>query len=458
VLQERFPDTVANQPELLAYHFTQAGLAAPAISYWHRAGKRAGERSANVEAIAHLRQGLSLVPALPDTKRLAEELALQIAIGGPLTAIKGYSSQEVERTYLRARELAEQLGRSRELFPVLRGLWNCYYARGEFLRGHDLAERLVKLAEEEEPLRCALARRALGSTLFFLGRFSEARGQLDQAIAFDEAAAASENRRAHVVLYADSPGVIGRLHLSCIEWLIGFPDRALETLNAGLALGEVLAHAQFLSLALSFASIVHQWRGEFEVARRRAEKAIAAARQHGLAARLAVGTICRGAALAHLGQYQEGIAELHAGFACWHGTGARLYDTMWLGFTAEAHAAVGQFDAAFAALDRATEMAAATAEFFYQAELHRLRGALHQKKGDSTEAQHWLNEAINFAHGQASRSLELRAAMSMARLWSDQGKQQQARDLLAPVYGWFTEGFDTLDLKQAKTLLDELAS
>jgi class 3 adenylate cyclase/predicted ATPase len=458
VLQERFPDSVANQSELLAHHFTQAGLAAQAIPYWRRAGERARERSANVEAIAHFSEGLRLVATLPDTnERVAEELALQMAIGGALTAIKGYSAQEVERAYLRARELCEQLGRSSELFPVLRGLWNCCFTRGQLLRARDLAERIVGLADEDEPMRRALASRALGSTLFFLGRFGEARGHLDQAIAFDEAAAVSRNRHANILLYADSPGVIGRLHLSCIEWLLGFPDRALATLNAGLNLAQSLGHAQFLALALSFAAIVHQWRGEFEVARRRAETAIAVAREHRLAARLAIGTICRGAAIARLGQHEEGMAQLHAGFADWHGTGARLYDTMWLGFTAEAHAAADQFDAAFAALDCATETAATTAESVYQAELRRLRGMFHAARGESIAAQHWLTQAIKLARRQVARSLELRAATCLAGLWRDQGRYDEARGLLAPVYAGFTEGFDTADLQEAKALLNELA-
>ena len=456
-MEDRIPEIVETRPELLAHHFAEAKMAERAIQYWLRGGERASERSANIEAIAHLSNGLKLVETLPDTpQRVETEFALQMAIGGPLAATKGYAAPEVERTYLRARELCERLGRSSELFPVLRGLWNCYFTRGELLRGADLAERLAVLAEEQgRSLQRALAHRSLGSTWFFLGRFSEAREQLDQAIAFDEAVG-SGNRRAYISLYADSPGVIGRLHLSCIQWLLGFPEHAVATLEAGLALGEALATPSFHALALTFSAVVRQWRQEFEAARRQAEAAIGVAREHGLYARLAIGTICRGVALAHLGQHEEGIAEIHAGFACWHGTGARLYDPMWHGFTAEAHAATGQFDAAFAALDRATATAAATAQLFYQAELHRLRGAYYAARGERIEAEVWLKDAIKLARSQASKSLELRAATSLARLWRAQGKCTEAHDLLTPVYSWFTEGFDTRDLKEAKALLDEL--
>jgi class 3 adenylate cyclase/predicted ATPase len=456
-MEGHFPEIVETRPELLAHHFAEAKMVERAIRYWLRGGERASERSANIEAIAHLSNGLKLVETLSDTpQRVETEFALQMAIGGPLTATKGYAAPEVERTYLRARELCERLGRSSELFPVLRGLWNCYFTRGELLRAGDLAEQLAVLAQEQgRSLQRALAHRSLGSTRFFLGRFSEAREQLDQAISFDEAAA-SGNRRAYISLYADSPGVIGRLHLSCIQWLLGFPERAVATLEAGLALSEALATPSFHALALTFSAIVRQWRQEFQAARRQAEAAITVAREHGLSARLAIGTICRGVALAHLGQHEEGIAEVHAGFACWHGTGARLYDPMWHCFTAEAHAAAGQFDAAFDALDRASETAAATAQLFYQAELHRLKGAYYAARGERIEAEVWLKDGIKFARSQAAKSLELRAATGLARLWRAQGKCTEAHDLLAPVYGWFTEGFNTRDLQEAKALLDKL--
>jgi class 3 adenylate cyclase/predicted ATPase len=458
-LQERFPEIVANQPEVLARHFTQAGLVPQAIAYWRRAGERANEHSASMEAIADLEEGLRLVANLPDPKqRLEEEFALRMAISGPLTATKGYAAPEVECAYLRARELSEQLGRSSELFAVLRGLWNCQYSRGELLTGHDLARHLVALARKQgEPLRDALAHRALGSTLFFLGRFAEAREKLEQCIAFDEAGTASGNRRAAILLYADSPGVVARLHLACLQWLLGFPDRALETLETGLSLGEELAHAHHLALALTFAAIVRYWRREFGAALRHAEAALKVARQHALAGRLAIGTICRGAALARLGRHEEGVAQLHAGFAAWHETGARLYDPMWLAFTAEGHAATGRFDAAFAALNRATETASATAQLFCLPELHRLRGAFCLATGESAQAQHWLAEAVNLARRQRAKSFELRAATSLAQLWRDQGRCAEAREVLQPAYNGFTEGFDTADLKDASALLDTLS-
>jgi predicted ATPase len=204
---------------VLAQHLTEAGLAERAIPYWRRAGERAAGRSANLEAIAHLSKGLELVETLPATpERLDEELALRLAIGGPLIATEGIATPEVEQTYSRASALCEQLGRSAELFPVLRGLWNCYFVRGELQRAHDLAARLVALAEEQgAPLRRALARRALGTSLFYFGRFADAASELNQGIGIDDAVAAWENP-GYLLLYTERAGVMCRLYSA---WALG---------------------------------------------------------------------------------------------------------------------------------------------------------------------------------------------------------------------------------------------
>jgi predicted ATPase len=246
-----------------------------------------------------------------------------------------------------------------------------------------------------------------------------------------------------------------RLHSAWTSWFLGFPDRALESVEAGLALGRRLGHVHSLAFALIWAALIHNLRREFADAAQRAEAAIQVASEHRLPQWLALASICRAFALVGLGQWTEGIAQLQTGLADWNGTGARVLDTQWLGFRAEACAQAGRFDDALAALDRATATAAATGECYYQAELQRLRGALLVETGDAAEGASWLQQAIDAARGQQAKSLELRAATSLARLWRDQGRRAQAHDLLAPVYGWFTEGFDTPDLKEAKGLLDE---
>jgi class 3 adenylate cyclase/predicted ATPase len=405
VLQERFPDSVSNQPELLAHHFTEARLAEQAIVYWRRAGERASGRSANIEAIAHLNKGLELVPGLPDARQAEEELALRIAIAGPLIATKAYSAPEVESAYSRALELCERLKRADDLFPVLRGLWNCYFVRGELPRGRDLAQRLVLLADEQDdPLRRALARRALGSTLVFLGQPADARASLDQGIALGDAADAAGDRRAHVLLYAERPSIVCRLYSAWSYWLLGYPDCALRDSNAALVLSQELGHVHGLAFTLNFIAVVHLWRREFAVAKGRAEAAVAIAREHSLAQWLAMGTMARGVALAGLGQHAEGIAQLHDGFAQWQRIGASLANSKWLGFTAEAHAAAGQISTAFATLDRAADAAAFTGEAFVQSQLLTVRALLHARMGLYAEAEAGLHSAIDIARTQSAKS------------------------------------------------------
>ena len=458
MLEERLTDAGEAGQEVLAQHWTNAGLAERAIPYWRRAGERAARRSANLEAIAHLNKGLELLETLPDaSESLDEEFALRMVIGGPLIATKGYPALEVEQTYSRAWALCDQPGRSAERFPVLRGLWNCYLNRGELNRAHDLAERLVALAEEQgTPVHRALARRALGTTLFFLGRFGDAAAALSEAIAIDDAVAAWEDPH-YLLLYTERAGVVSRLYSAWVLWYLGFPDGAQHKIEDGLALGHRLAHVNSLIFALNWAAVLHNLRREFDAAHRRAAEAIEIASEYGLSQWLAEAIVCRGFALVGLGQQAQGIAQLQSGLAAWNGTGARVIDTQWLGFIAQAHVQAGQFDDALPALDRAAETNVATGECHYQAELYRLRGIALAEIGEHAEAASWLQQAIDTARMQQAKSLELRAAISFARLRADRGRRAEARNLLAPVYGWFTEGFGTADLKEAKALLDELA-
>jgi class 3 adenylate cyclase/tetratricopeptide (TPR) repeat protein len=306
VLERRVPDV---GPEVLAHHLTEAGLAERAIPYWRRAGELAADRSANVEAIAHLGRGLELLETLPATpERLGEELALGLAIGGPLTATKGYAAPEVERTYGRALALCERLGRSAELFTALRGLWNYHLVRGELERAQELAERLAGLVADERtaPLRRAYACRALGGTLFFRGRLAEAVPVLDEGVAIEESVPALDDRRADLLLHPESSGVVCRLLSGRAVWLLGLPDAALERVETALDLARRLGHANSLAFALNVASALRCWRREFDAALGHAEEAIGFATEHRQSQWLAFGTICRGYALACLDRPAEG--------------------------------------------------------------------------------------------------------------------------------------------------------
>ena len=458
VLEEQFPDVGDTQPEVLAQHLTEAGLAERAIPYWRRAGELAAGRSANLEAIAHLSKGLELVATLPDApERDEEELALRLAIGGPLIATKGHPAPEVERTYSRACDLCDQLGRSAELFPPLRGLWHCYLVRGELRRAHDLAERLVALGDEERvPLRRALARRALGTTLFFLGRFADAAAALDDGIAIDDAA--WQDRRADLLLHTERAGVVCRLYSAWTLWYFGFPDRALATMEDALALCQRLSHPYSLASVLANTTLLHNLRREFDAAERRAEAAINLAKEHHLPQFLEFAMMCRGFALVGLGQEAEGIAQLRTALAGWHSRGARLHDTQWLGFLAEAHLRAGQFDDA---LD--------CAWIGRPKPPRRPASATIRRSCTGCGERCWRRPAIlpKRHHGSSRRSIPPAASRpnrsscgprpASRACGASRASATKARDLLAPVYGWFTEGFDTADLKDAKALLDELA-
>jgi predicted ATPase len=258
------------------------------------------------------------------------------------------------------------------------------------------------------------------------------------------------------LLDTEHAGMVCRLYSAWALWFLGFPDQAVERIEAGLDLSQRLAHTNSITFAMSHAAVLHTFRRDFDAAQRRAEAANEIATEHRMPQWLAHAALCRGAALVGRGQQMEGIQQLRTGLTGWAAIGARLIETQWLGFTAEAYVQAGQLDDALTALDRAAATTAATGECHYQAELQRLRGLVLAETGDTTEAEAWLQRAIDTARDQQAKSLELRAATSLARHWRDQGKRTQARDLLAPVYAWFTEGFDTADLKDARALLDEL--
>ncbi len=458
VLEERLPRVVEGQPELLAHHFTEAGSVEQAVRYWQIAGERASRGSANVEAIAYLSNGLDLLGELPSEYRRAEiELALQLVIAVPYLATKGYSAAEVLRAYSRAAALYEGLGRPQERFPVLRGLWNCHLVRGELIKAYEFARQVFALAEERgEPLPRALSRRALGSSLFFLGRFQEAQEQLIEGIALDDQVQETAHQ-ASLPLYAERAGVVCRSYAGWCQWYLGYPDQALRTVEAGVALARELGHAHSVAHALTTAALVQNCRGEFAAAIEQSDIAINAADEQGLPQWRAKAKMHRGFALASLGEHAEGIENIDSGLAEWHRIGARLLDSQWFGDLAAAHAQAGQFDQSLAALDQAAKTVGDTGEAYYQSEICRLRGEILATTGSVEKGEVWLIKALDLARDQNSKSLELRAAISLAHLWRDQRKRAKAGELLAPVYAWFTEGFDTQDLKEAKALLDEMA-
>jgi predicted ATPase len=292
VLEGQFAETKETQPELLAHHYTEAGFIAQAIPYWQRAGQKAIERSANVEAIGHLSKGLGLLKTLPYTaEHVRQELSLQIALGAPLIATRGYAAPEVEHAFARARELCRQVGETPQLFPVLRGLWVFYEVRAEHQAARELGEQLLTLAQSlQDPALFVEAHRALGNTLFWLGEETSARVHLEQSLALYD----PQQHSTLAFLYGSDPGVICLAYTAFALWCLGYPGQALQSIHEALTLAQRLAHSHSLAFALTWAAILHWLRREGQATKEQAEAAIALATEQGFPFWVAQGTIMRG--------------------------------------------------------------------------------------------------------------------------------------------------------------------
>jgi TOMM system kinase/cyclase fusion protein len=484
VLEQRFSETVETHPELVAHHYTEAGLIAQAIPYWQKAGQRAVQRSANLEALSHLTKGLELLKTLPDTReRVQHELTLQVALGSPLLATKGYAAPEVGNAYTRARELCQQIGETPQLFPVLMGLRFFYTVRGELQTARELGEQLLRMAQGiQDPALLLEAHYASGVPLMLLGEFVPACVHFEQSLAFYD----PQQHRSRAFLYGQDSGV-GCLSVAAWTlWFLGYPEHAFRKNHEAITLAQELSHTPSLAFALGFASWLHRIRQDRQAAQERTETLIALSREQGFSFWLAPGTLWRGWALVEQG-HGEGVAQMCRGLAAWRATGAEAYGTQFLATLAEGYGKVGQAEEGLAVLAEALAIVDKNGERYYEAELYRLKGTLTLQSKTSlgqvsdksqasqdisevpniqhltpstqaeAEAEACFQKAIEIARRQQAKSWELRATMSLARLWQQQGKQHAARNILSEIYDWFTEGFDTADLQEAKALLEELA-
>ena len=460
VLEQQFAETVETQPELVARHYTEAGLAEQAIPYWQKAGQRAASRSANAEAIGHLTKGLVLLKTLPDTPAHAEqELFLQTALGPVLMAAKGLAAPEVGNAYGRARELCQRLGETPQLFPVLRGLCMFYTSQAELKMARELAEQCLRLAQSTQaPGLLAEAHYLLGNTMFYSGEFALAREHFEQSMASYDV----QQHRSHALLYGQDTGVVCSLRAAWGLYFLGYADQARKRITWALARAHELSHSHSLAYTFASTAILHQHRREDQAAQEQAEAAITLATEQGFPLWLALGTLMRGWALVEQGRGEEGVSQLRRGIAAFQATGSKVAVPYQLALLAEACEKADQVEEGLRVVGEALDIVNKQEERYYEAALYRLKGELilqaqsagaeHRRK----EAEACFHTSIKVAQRQAAKSWELRAAMSLARLWQQQGKRTEARDLLAPVYEWFTEGFDTADLKDAKALLVEL--
>ena len=456
VLAERFPDTAVAQPELVARHFTEAGLHAQAVGYWYKAGQHATQHSAHVEAIAHLTQGLEALKTLPESPERAEyELALQLALGVPLQATKGYAAPERRHAYARAWELCQQVGETPQRFPVLFGLYQCYALGAEWQTARTVGEQLLNLAScQHDPALLLEAHRALGFTLFCLGEFVSAREHNEQGITLYD----PQQHHTHAFLYGQNPGMTCCVFAAAALWSLGYPDQALARSYEALTIAQEQSHPYSVVLAMNYVAIIHQYRREVQATRARVEAAMTLCTEQGFAYYLAVGTILRGWALAEQGEVEEGIAQMCQGLAACQATRTVAWQPYSLAALAEAWSKAGRAEEGLSVLAEALTLVDKTGECFYAAELQRLQGELLQQRAgpDAAQAEACFHQALAIARQQQAKSLELRAAMSLSRLWQKQGRQGEAQQLLASIYGWFTEGFETADLQEAKALLDAL--
>jgi predicted ATPase len=456
VLEQEYPDRTRMEPEVLARHYAEAGMIDKGVDYWLMAGHRAIEHSANLEASSHFTRGLALLQGAPLTvERSRKELALQIGRGIASIAVKGYAAPETGEAYRRARDLCSTLGATRELFQTLFGLWGHHWVRAELHEAHRLAldiESQARLQADQVPT--IVAHRVLGSTLFTLGDFIAAREQLEKTLDLS----GIEDGQRLAALYAVEPRVAALLIRAWVLWMLGYPYTALRSAQDGQAAAEQITHAYSLAFAAFVVSAIHSMRGEVEAARAHAEACMAISDEHQITQYATLSRVLRGWSLVHLGQREGGLAEINANITHSRRTGVAFMRSWMLGAFAESYAEAGNAVRAHETIDEALKHVERTGERLWEAELYRLRGemALVLSPEESDRAQASLLHALEVARQQGAKSLELRAATSVAVLWRRQGRATDARALLAPVYDWFTEGFETADLRKARAVLDSL--
>lgn len=459
MLEERFPTMQEEHPELAAHHYTEAGLAAQAVRYWQQAGERALRRSASAEAIAHLEKGIALVGALPDTSaRQEQELELQIALGAVLSGSRGFAAPETVRAYERARQLCSQLRDTPRVFPALWGLWGYFATQGNLRQAREIGEELLERARQTgNPDLLLQAHHSLWHVKCSMGDLaaSHAHNEAGQAL-YDP-----DRHPALAFVYGGHDALVCAHAWDALNlWKLGYPRRALEASGAGLCLVTQLSQPHSTAVALVYSSLLRRLRREERAAREVADDCIALAKEHGFPQWLGMARIYGGSALAALGRVEEGLAEMREGLAAYRATGAGVERPTFFALLAEAHWRRGAWQDGLAAISEALAIIAESGECAYQAELYRIQGELllDSSPANQGEAEASFQRAREIARNQRARSWELRAATSLARLWQRQGKCEEAREALDEVYTWFTEGFDTADLKEAKALLDEMPS
>jgi predicted ATPase len=456
-LIERIPAVAEAQPEVVAHHLTESASRESAITWWQRAGEHAAERSANAEAAGHFGKALRLLVELPEGRARDErELELRLALGAPLGAVRSYGDPEVQRGYARARELCARIGESPRLGAALWGLGHVKFNQGELLDAQELADELMRHAQRSgDPDLLLEAHHLLWATSLWKGELRNAEAHISEGISLYR----PDRHRALKFLYgAHDPGVCGYGLASLTQWALGRPEQALDRSRQSIALAEELAHPFTLCYAHVYAGILHLLLRDEARAAQCGDVLLALGREQGFPRFISTGALLRAYAAASNAPTQDLVQEVKLTLAQLAGGGERVGATLMLSTLAEAQVRLGDVEEGLQGFAGALAVANQFGERLAEAEIHRQRGEALRVQSESVEALACFERALDVARGQQARSFELRAATSLARLWRDQGKRDAARELLAPVYAWFTEGFDTQDLKEAKALLEELGA
>ena len=464
-IESQFAEIAESQPEMLARHCTEAGLIEKAASLWGKAGERSVERSALVEAVELLTRALDQIVTLPSgPAQRREQIKLQLALANALMHTKGYAAAETRAALDQARSLIEQaeaLGEPPEdpllLFSVLYGLWRANYVafNGDAMR--DVASQCLVLAEKQgAKVPIMIGHRLMAGSLMGTGDIVEGRKHYDRAMALYDPA---ENRSL-ATRFGQDLGVAILSFRSYALWTLGYTEAALADARKALKDAREIGHAATLMYALNQTAFTHIFCGNYATANAQLDEVVALADEKGALYWKALGIALQGCVLALSGKASDAVHVIASGITALRSTGATIFVPLYLSHLTRAYAELGQVDDAWRCICEAITTIETTKERWLEAEVHRTAGeiALLSANQDAAKAEAYFERALAVARQQQAKSWELRAAMSLARLWRDQGKVQQARELLAPVYGWFTEGFDTRDLKDAKALLQELAA
>jgi class 3 adenylate cyclase/predicted ATPase len=463
-IESEFAESAESRPELLARHWTEAGLIEKAAGLWGKAGQRSLARSALVEATEQLTRALDQIATLPGTPILrGEQIKLQVALVNVLMHVKGYAAPEPKAAVEQARqfiERAEALGEPPEdpllLFSVLDGVWAASYVAFNGDETRELASQFVALAEKQgQIVPLMIGHRLMGTSLMLTGGILKGRTHYNQAFALYD----PTKHRPLATRFGQDVGVSIFVYRAMAHWMLGYPETALADADHALEDAREGGHAGTLMYAQLHTSFTNILCAEYAAANAQSNEVIRLADEKGAALWKALGTMEKGCVLALSGKASEGIQMITSGITTYRSTGSRVYLPFFLSHLSRAHAELGQFDDAWRCIGEAMTTVETTKERWYEAEINRIAGeiALLPPKPDAAKTEAYFERAFGIAREQQAKSWELRTAISMARLWSDQGKRNEARNLLTPVYNWFTEGFDTLDLKEAKALLGVLA-